>query len=256
MYDPTLSVPALIHEERQIRTKQPSAEVSPDDCCLFHSEPKLRTHSLPPANVLWAPVCVQRTAAVLALQQRNLFPVLSPRRVPRGTSVCWNTRPAACSPALPNPHPVASSAQMLWANAEGMEDRRALCGAVIAKNHNRFKCQEQQTNRRMFCCHWCRDGSTRGCKNTGRDDDTCVQIISSWLNYVNACKCVNLSICSSPNMLYNKSKSQIGKTLWGQDVFGLSPVDVQSGSTILNFFGLCNNKHLISAETYNMIIWL
>lgn len=52
---------------------------------------------------------------------------------PEGASVCRNTRPAACSPALPNPHPLASSAQMLWANAEGTEDRRALCGAVIAK---------------------------------------------------------------------------------------------------------------------------
>lgn len=61
----------------------------------------------------------KRTAAVLAPQQRNLFPVLSPRCSSRGALVCWNTRPAACSAALPSPHPVASSAQMLWQRPRG-----------------------------------------------------------------------------------------------------------------------------------------
>lgn len=56
----------------------------------------------------------KHTDAVLALQQRNLFPVFCPRCVPRGTPVCWNAQPPACSMALPNPDPVASSAQMLW----------------------------------------------------------------------------------------------------------------------------------------------
>lgn len=62
---------------------------------------------------------IQHTAAVLALQQSNLFPVLSPRRSPRGTQFSWNTRLAACNAALPNPDPVASSAQMLWQRPGG-----------------------------------------------------------------------------------------------------------------------------------------
>lgn len=49
---------------------------------------------------------------------------------PRGAPACWSTRPAACSVALPNPDPVAGSAQMLWRRPKGGLAGRQ-CGSII-----------------------------------------------------------------------------------------------------------------------------
>lgn len=148
---------SLIHKEQCIRTMHPCPEVSLNSCCLSHSELKLRTHLLPPANACVS-FCLHahgHTHHTLThtqlLQKRNLLPVLlcPLAAAPEGLTGC-NTRPAACSLVLPDPESVASSAQMLWQRPKRRTGRPTM--VLWEHNHTHFISQEQQTNRSLFRC--------------------------------------------------------------------------------------------------------
>lgn len=107
--------------EWYIRAIQPSAEVSLNSCCLYHSELKSRTHSLPPVNafVPWAWMHLCLYGHTFNTQQRALLQFW---RCSKAT--CSLFRPLACSPRGTL---VCWNAQMLWHRPWGgrWEDQQA-----------------------------------------------------------------------------------------------------------------------------------
>ncbi len=94
---------------------------------------------------------------------------------PRGALVCWDTRPAACSMALPNPQLMSSSAQMLWQRQrEGPADMVWCYDSKI-----RITTTAKRTNQQdLFWFHRCRDDSTpcwmeTDSRRTTEPDDSC-----------------------------------------------------------------------------------
>lgn len=144
------------------------SEDSLDSCCLFHSELKSRT--LPPANVFghWASVCVHKHKLNTQRCKQLLFwlnetcSLFRPSVVSSEGLLKQTACRLQCGPAKSWSCGQLSADAL--AKAKG-EDRPEL--SVVPLQHDHFICQEQQTNRNLFCRSRCRDVSTPCCKHTG-----------------------------------------------------------------------------------------